>query len=283
MPDKQSNHSATCLPEGEGGQRETVKLNQEKALCKCGAVRIEKVAWGGEEALCECGAVHIENTLLNRQELKWLFLGVIVLVLANLVNQLAGKPFWGITRFIYLGYDNNLSAWYSSFLLGVAALLAYDCWRYARRNEIRGGVSFLLFAGLLLLMAADEIAQFHEIFGGYVADYFELSSKEFAKHTAWVWLGGPLIIAIFVGFIFLLEKIVALVPRCMFYLSLGLGTIIVGGIVLESTINFLNHNELQWLWDAEIIVEESLEMIGTLLVAYALMLWRDGIVSKFHS
>jgi len=57
--------------------------------------------------------------------------------------------------------------------------------------------------------------------------------------------------------------------------------IILGGVILESTINFLNHEELQWLWNIEIIVEESLEMIGTLFIAYALIVWRDGAIKLY--
>jgi len=60
-------------------------------------------------------------------------------------------------------------------------------------------------------------------------------------------------------------------------LGTGLLCIIFGGVVLESTINWLNHEELQWVWEAEIVIEESFEMIGTVLIAYALVLWRDGL------
>ena len=55
----------------------------------------------------------------------------------------------------------------------------------------------------------------------------------------------------------------------------GFGLIVVGGVILESTINFLNHEDLQWLWDLEVVVEETLEMLGSLTLAYALCVWRD--------
>jgi hypothetical protein len=220
-------------------------------------------------------------TLLNKRELQYFFAGIIILVAANIADLVFGKPFWGITRFIYLGYDDNVSAWYSSMLLAAAALLAYECSTYAKRKNIKGGLYFLLFAGLLLFMSADELARFHEIIGGYAAKYFSISTQDFAKHSAWVWVGGPVIIAVFSGFIFLLKKLFSLVPGSMLFLVAGFSLIILGGVFLESTINFLNQQELQWLWDVEVVLEESLEMTGTILISYALILWRDGII-KLH-
>ena len=222
-----------------------------------------------------------ESTLLNKRELQYLFAGITFLVVANIVDLVFGQPFWGITRFIFLGFDDNIAAWYSSMLLLVAGLIAYECWVYARINNIQGGLSFLIFAGLLFFMSGDEVARIHEIVGGYVAQYFDISSKDFAQHASWVWVGGPFIVAVFASFMFLLKRVFSLVSGSMFYLALGFSLIILGGVILESTISFLNHEELQWIWDIEIVIEESLEMTGTLFIAYALIVWRDGII-KLH-
>lgn len=218
-----------------------------------------------------------ENTLLNRRELQYLLLGVILLVIANIIDVLTGRPFWGITRFIFLGFDNNISAWYSSILLAFSGLLAYECWIYAKKKKIKNSASFLFFSLLLFLMSADEVAMIHEILGGYAAKILGISSKSIAKHTSWVWIGGPIVAVIFFGFAFFLKKAFSLVPKSMFYLIVGFSSIVLGGIILESTINFLNHEELQWVWEIEIILEEFFEMIGTIFIAYSLIIWRDGI------
>lgn len=223
-----------------------------------------------------------KNTLLNKRELQYLIAGIFFLVAANIADLILGKPFWGITRFIYLGSDDNVSAWYSSILLAVAGLVAYECSMHAKRKNIKGGLSFLLFAGLLFFMSADEVARFHEIIGGYAAKYFDISSQDFAKHSGWVWVGGPLIIAVFTGFIFLLKEVFSLVSGSMLFLVIGFSLIILGGVIVESTINFLNHEELQWVWDIEVVVEESLEMTGTIFIFYALILWRDGIIKLYQ-
>ena len=222
------------------------------------------------------------STLLTKRELQYLAAGVIFLVAANIIDLVIGTPFWGITRFIYLGSDENISAWYSSILLAVAGLIAYECWRYARKKNIQGGLSLLLFAGLLFFMSADEVARIHEIIGRYAADFFGISSKDFAKRAPWVWIGGPFVIAVFIGFTLLLKNVFSLVSGSMFYLATGFSLIILGGVILEGSINFLNHEELQWLWNIEVILEESLEMTGTLFIAYALIVWRDGLIKLYH-
>ncbi|OGO25642.1 MAG: hypothetical protein A2W33_09345 [Chloroflexi bacterium RBG_16_52_11] len=219
-----------------------------------------------------------ENAVFNLRVLWKLFGGVMLLMAANIVDHIAGKPLWGITRFIDLGSDTNVSAWYSSILLTVAGLISYECSVYAKRENVPGSFLFLLFAGLLFFMSCDEVATIHEIVGKYLAEYFDISSKNFAKHAPWVWVGGPVIITVFVVFLFLFKKLFSLVPRSMVFLSSGFALIILGGIVLESTINFLNHEELQWIWNLEVILEESLEMVGTLFISYSLIVWRDGIV-----
>ena len=223
-----------------------------------------------------------ESTSLSKRELRFLSFGILFLAAANIVDLIFGKPFWIITRFIYLGYDDNVSTWYSSMLLAVASLIAYECWIYANNRKIQGGKSLLWLACLLIFMSADEVARFHEIFGGYAAKFFGLSSKGFAKHSAWVWIGGPVVITIFIGFMLLLKGVLSLVPRSMFYLAVGFSLIVLGGIFLESTTNFLNQQNLKWIWSIEVILEEVLEMIGTMFLAYALITWKTGIVDLYE-
>ena len=227
-----------------------------------------------------------DEYLINERTLWYLVGGIVFLAVANVIDLLAGQPFWGITRFIYLGFDNNVPAWYSSILLAVAGLLCYECSVQAKKLNlpaVSGGLPFLLFAALLVFMSCDEVASFHEHIGGYVAKFAGISSMDFAKHASWVWIGGPFIIVVFAGFLFFLKRALSLVSNSMLYLTLGISLIILGGIVLESTINFLNHEELQWVWESELVLEESLEMIGTVVIAYSLLLWRDGVTKNFST
>lgn len=224
-----------------------------------------------------------EHTIFNKREIQYLFAGVMFLAVANIGDLVFGRPFWGITRFIHLGYDDNLSAWFSSILLAVAGLLAYECWLFANNKSVKGGLLFLFLASLLLFMSADEVARFHEILGGYAAGFFGISGMRiFGSGASWVWVGGPFVVVIFIGFTFLLKRVFSLVSGSMFYLAIGFSLIILGGVILESTINFLNHKELQLIWDIEIILEELLEMTGTIFIGYSLMVWRDGIIKLYQ-
>jgi len=220
--------------------------------------------------------------MIKQTELKYLLGGVLLLAALNFLDFFLGKPFWGITRMIHLGYDDNFSAWYSSMLFVIAGLISYSCFMVARKEQIKDGIWLLLFSVLLFILSADEISRFHEILGGHLSDWMGVSDKKYAQHSNWVWVGGPIVIAIFAAFAWRLKNLVLIVPKSMFFLVIGFTTIILGGVVLESTTNFLNHKELQWVWDIEVIFEEILEMCGTLFIAYALVLWKEGVI-KEHS
>lgn len=218
--------------------------------------------------------------LIDRKFLQILLGGVLFFALANICDQLLGNPFWVITRSIHLGYDDNIPAWYSSMLLLVAALVGLECYQVGNSRKISGTWTFLLFSGLLVLLSCDEITRFHENVGHVLTKSVGLDSSNLAKHSSWLILGAPIVLGIFGALYVLLRKLLVMVPGSHSALTSGFIFIIGGGVVLEGTINWLNHEELQWLWEAEIIVEETLEMFGTLCLAYALLIWRDELKNE---
>lgn len=211
--------------------------------------------------------------VLTRKTLGWLSWGVALLAVANLINDLVGRPFWTVTRFIYLGDDQNVAAWYSSILLLGAAALAAKCFLISRAEKRIRPWSFALLAALLALMSCDEIARFHEIMGDFASRFYDPATQEISRHAAWVWIGGPIVIGAFGFFVFLLQAPLRVSPGAVQRIGAGFTLIVVGGVILEATINWMNHEELQWLWNAEVIAEETLEMAGTMLVAYGLAHW----------
>jgi len=218
--------------------------------------------------------------IIDKLLLKFLLGGILFFTFGNIFNQLLGSPFWPITRSIHLGFDDNIPAWYSSMLFLVAALVGFECSQVGKRFKLSGTWTFFIFSGLLALLSCDEIARLHETIGAFLGKSLGFLSPGVAKHTPWLLIGAPIVLGVFVGFFLLLKKSLAMVPGSLMVMGTGFALIIVGGVVLESTINWLNHDELQWLWEAEIIVEESLEMIGTILIAYSLMIWRDGLIKE---
>jgi hypothetical protein len=198
------------------------------------------------------------------------------LAVINLVNLWIGKPYWGITRHIELGTDDNAAAWFSSLLLACGGLAALQCYQRAAAKKINQSWVFIAAAALMFGMSADEIAQLHETIFGDAAKLIGITNLEGAQHAGWVWIGGPVIALIFVIAAWTLRRPLLLVPESTPMLLYGLGLMFAGGVVVESSINFLNHEELQWIWDLEIIVEETMEMIGSLIVAMAFSSWRDA-------
>lgn len=214
--------------------------------------------------------------LLNRTFLTKLAIGVLILFVLNTLDMLFGYPYYGITRFIHLDSDQNFAAWYSSILLLVAGLISLECHLFRAPSEAANRLTLLLFSLLLITLSADEISQFHEILGGYASKYIGIAGKDFAHRSAWVWIGGPLVAVTFAFFAWRMAGMLKEAPKAMAYLILGFTCIVLGGVVLESTINFLNRNELQNLWQIEVIAEEILEMTGSILIALAMTHLRDA-------
>lgn len=197
-----------------------------------------------------------------------------LLALANIVDLMAGKPFWPITQHIDLGSDTNMAAWFSSILLAMGGLVALQC--ASRAARLGQAPWFHVLALFMFLMSCDELARLHETIFGDIAKLAEISGLSMARHAAWVWVGGPVIAALFIVMAWMMRGQFASVPGTMTWLVAGLGTMFLGGVVLESTINFLNADDQKLLWQIEAIIEETLEMLGSFMVVNGLMQWRDA-------
>lgn len=217
--------------------------------------------------------------LIDRRVLRYLIAVAAVLTVLDVVNYAAGTPFESISLFVQLGRDNSVPAWYSSILLALGAFLSLECREAGASAGLGRDRTFLLIAGLLLLMSCDEVARFHEIIGKIVADRVGLSARDFADRAAWVWLGGPVVIGLFIACATAARRVLSRVERSFRFFALGFALIVLGGVLLEATVNWLNHAELQRLWDAETVVEEVLELAGTISICHALIIWRDGVRS----
>lgn len=86
-----------------------------------------------------------------------------------------------------------------------------------------------------------------------------------------------MVVVLFLACILAAKKVLSRVPGSLRFFVLGFALIVLGGVLLENTINWLNHETLQRLWNVETVVEESLEFFGTISICHALMIWRDGI------
>ncbi len=129
---------------------------------------------------------------------------------------------------------------------------------------------------LLAAMSCDEVAQIHERIGDW-SHMLHLFPADWTRHARWVWIGGPIILVFYAFAINALRKPLSLAPGSFLLIAGGFGAIFLGGVVIESTINWLDHGERQRLWDAETIIEEGLELSGALLILYGLATWNRAM------
>lgn len=213
-------------------------------------------------------------------QIKVLVLCVVGLSLLNIVNLLLGQPFWIVTKIIYLGFDDNFAAWFSSMLLAIAGVLAHEASVTAKRCVGSGHVYLLMFSLLLFTMSADEVARIHETVGEFLSTIASNGDTSEAKNSGWVLVGGPIVLIVFSIAFYLLKPHLFLVKGTTTLLGLGFTSIFLGGVLLESAVNLFDESTPRWIWDTQIIVEETLEMIGTLLICLSLVRWRDGVAQK---
>jgi hypothetical protein len=71
-------------------------------------------------------------------------------------------------------------------------------------------------------------------------------------------------------------------PRSLVLMLCGLGLIVIGGVGLEFWIA-ANEDCEGLCRRLEILVEETLEMGGTLLICTSLVLWRDAFLARMQS
>jgi len=191
-----------------------------------------------------------------------------ILILVNIINDLLGQPSWQITSLIYVGFEANITTWFSSILLLIAAIYAYKCFLASRRNQSEQKIWQFLSLGLLG-MSCDEVATIHERLGNTLNKYY--FQFDAIKKSSWVIILGPAILLILLLFALKMRKYLKNSAKAKRLLITGILAYVGGAFILEATINLLNHDTLEWLWKIEIILEESFEMFGVILIIMGLM------------
>ena len=206
----------------------------------------------------------LEEIAFWNKVIKWSIFIVTALILLNIIDELIGHPSWQIERLINVGLEGNFPTWFSSMLLAIAAFLAYRCAIIVKEGRSLWG---LLSLGLLF-MSCDEVAQIHENLGNVLNKYLFRSSG--IEHSAWVITLGPFVLLAFVIFAIKFKKYLRGSYKAMRALIIGAIVYIFGAFILESTINLLNHGNLEWLWKIENILEEACELFGAIVILIGL-------------
>jgi hypothetical protein len=214
------------------------------------------------------------SRLLTHRTVVLLAIGAIILVIIHICLMFYGSARSPVHTIFNLDSDTNIPAWYSSMMLAVAAILAFECSGIARKFGRNDQLMFFFFCMLLVLMSCDEIVRFHETIPERLKLFMGMENGDWFDDHPWVVLGGPSVAIVFGTMGWLLYRVMVRSTASLKLLFLGFSAIILGGVVLESAIDLV---EWRVLWKIELIVEESLEMTGTLLICSSLITWRDHV------
>lgn len=169
-------------------------------------------------------------------------------------------------RLFHLDQESNLPSWYSSFLLTCVALASGLILTLVRRQSIpapSGKTFWLIFMLAYLALSLDESAMVHE---------------HLPVHVKWVYIYAPLAAPFFLYCVWYWWKQRAVNPRSGLWIIGGLLCFGIGGGLLE-WITYIGAVPYA-LRQIEYVMEEGMEMIGTIAVLTGCLLEANRLFSE---
>jgi Heparan-alpha-glucosaminide N-acetyltransferase, catalytic len=219
-----------------------------------------------------------DGQVVPERAARRLFVVVAVLVAVGLVEAELWTRFGysarGLSSRFDLASDTSVPTFFSSAVLTVAALLTLLVARDESRPRDR--LLWRLLAVILVGMAIDEVARFHE----WLGDATDVGGDGFFYYT-WVYFGIALVVG--VGAVFL--PFVLRQPRRLRNLIVASAALFVGGALLMEMVNANLESSVdaetaeRWAefgtdsfrYAMQTTVEELFEMVGVVVFVYALL------------
>ena len=224
------------------------------------------------EASRHVGVGYSRRTLLaTLLALIWL------MVCGHLAFLVVGQRSWQLERLFDLGREGTVPAWFSSLLLAASSLVAASCAGSTHDSRAARGWRALTLG--LLFMSCDEITQLHEHASQILTRrIFHLTPAPTSPWSSWALVLGPLI-GVAVGWLGRqLRGELRRFPATRRRLLLGAGLFFLGAAGLDLFDPLLRYAEtLRWLHQVEIIVEETLEMVGAVLFLSGLLIHQHAL------
>lgn len=174
-----------------------------------------------------------------------------------------------IMRFFDLNGEANLPAWFASSLWLISALLAFAVWQKHRENGFPNAIFWIVMVPLFMFLSLDEAGTVHEAIGGALSESFD--TYGYTYH--WVAYGLALI-----GVVGLanLRFLIRLRPVYAGLFLLSAAVFISGAVGIESIAAAVELGQLEQMplgqsWPRMIAYEETVEMIGVVLLIYTLL------------
>jgi len=194
---------------------------------------------------------------------------IVLLVGMHVLALFFGASLWQLERTFHLGRETNVPTWFSSLLLILCGIAAARC---AQLSETKfAGVAWALLSLFMFFLSCDETAALHENLSTAIENRLESDPLSHFKATQWPLRFAPVMIVVFGGFAWSLKKVLAGSRRAALLLISGAALFIGGAMVLEMTTNFLIGDAYAWHRKAEILLEETMEMLGAVLFLAGLL------------
>lgn len=177
----------------------------------------------------------------------------------------------GIRNLTYPDAEGNVFAWYSTIMLAAAAV-GFFLVALTASGAGRPAWRYVVLGAILLLMSADEGAFLHERLAIFASELGLNSSFTYQ----WLLLGIPLAIVVGVGVLFLARRLdptlrLRLIIAGVIFLAGAVGGEIVGGLIKKLD-HGITGDELLIIHNIEVLIEESLEILGAILAFRAVLL-----------
>lgn len=172
-----------------------------------------------------------------------------------------------------LNLEANVPSWYSAFLMIIISGLSFFIAKIKTSSEKK---YFLFLSIIFLFMSLDEISSIHEIMNKPVRNLLNLGSVFY-----WAWIVPGLIFLIIFGLTF--RQFFKLIGKRFSKLFVSSGVIYIMGVIgFEMLGGWLYSNKLgnSYYYIFEVVVEESLEMVGLWLFIYALIEYLKSFVDE---
>lgn len=196
-----------------------------------------------------------------------------LLICLHVINLITGEASIHFDRLFNLNKESNVPTWFSSMLWALSGVTALGCRRLAK--TIRERRAWLVISLGLIAISIDEVAMIHEnvlgLLGGkWVGNMLGIEIRD----NPWPLLATPFLIVGMVWFLNELKVCFKDSNRAKLLVILGAFTVITGGWFVETMMYFNLHHWVRWQRYTQVLLEESLEMFGAIIVLSGLLIHR---------
>jgi hypothetical protein len=202
-----------------------------------------------------------------------LFAADCALALIPVIDFAAGHPWPRLSNLFNLDTEQTIPTWYSSMQWFCAGAMFASFASHAWHRHMRGALCITALALACLVFSVDEIAEIHERLG-FAADALMSGGtrKDTALWSTGLWpflIGIPVIAAIAVVVRGTRHIFLARAPRALVLLIAGFIVMFTGAVGVELVANFVSADKQSAAFLAQVVVEETMEMLGVTLIAWS--------------